>query len=117
MGLILVFVTLLVGLPAAAASDFSPVRRLLDTAVAEGAVAGGSVLVLHRGEVVFEEGFGFAHLKSKTPFRVDTPAVIASISKPLLGTAAFRLAENGKLKLSNPIADYLDEFASPACQP
>jgi CubicO group peptidase (beta-lactamase class C family) len=112
MSRLLYIVVLLFNLTADAAPDFSPVRRLLEEAVADGKVAGGSVLVLHRGEVVFKEGFGFADLKSRTPFRVQTPVVIASISKPLLGTAAFRLSEQGKLNLAAPISEYLPEFAS-----
>lgn len=96
----------------AAAQDFSPVQRLLDDAVNEGKVAGGCLLVLHRGEVVFGEGFGFADLESQTPFRLETPVVIASISKPLLGTAAFRIAEHGGVNLSAPISIYLPEFAN-----
>lgn len=107
---------LLVSLPAPAAPDFAPVRRLLDRATAEGAVAGGSILVLHLGEVVFRDGFGFADLQSKTPFEFDTPAVIASISKPLLGTAAFHLAESGRLNLSIPVSDFIADFDKAALE-
>ena len=106
----LCLIGLILGSPAAA-SDFSQLRRLLKEVVANGTVAGGSVLVLHRGESVFEEGFGFADVKSKTPFRLGTPVVIASISKPLLATAAFRLSEQKKVTLTAPITDYLAEFA------
>ncbi|BDS05636.1 D-alanyl-D-alanine carboxypeptidase [Oceaniferula spumae] len=94
----------------AAEPDFTPVRGLLKRVVAEGKVAGGSVLVLHGGKVVFAEGFGFADRKSKTAFQVNTPVVVASISKPLLGTAAFRLTQKGKLDLSEPVSTYLPEF-------
>ena len=109
---LLFIVALLQGPPASAAPDFSRVRAALNKAVADGTVAGGSVLVLHRGEVVFAKSFGFADIRSKAPFRLDSPVVIASISKPLLGTAAFRLAERGKLNLSVPISKYLPEFES-----
>ena len=90
--------------------DFSAVRSFLDESVANGTVAGGAVLVLHRGDVVFETGFGYADVKDKISFEIDTPAVIASISKPLLGTAAYHLHENGKLKVDVPVSDYLPEF-------
>jgi CubicO group peptidase (beta-lactamase class C family) len=100
----------LASLPAVGAPDFSTVRNLLTEVVDEGKIAGGSVLVMYQGKVVFEEGFGYADLKAKIPFEVDTPAVIASISKPLLGTAAFRLAENGDLDMSQPISEYIPEF-------
>jgi CubicO group peptidase (beta-lactamase class C family) len=107
---IIITLMLFAACPALAAPDFSAVDHLLEELVADGTVAGGSVLVLHHGEVVFETGFGFADLKSERPFRVDTPCVIASISKPLLATAAFRLAEQEKLKLEVPISEYLPEF-------
>jgi len=106
------FIVLLVGIPVVGAADFTPVQKLLDESVADGTVAGGSVLVIHHGKVVFAKGFGFSDIKSKTPFQLDTPAVIASISKPLLGTAAFRLAQQKKLDLSAPITKYLPEFAN-----
>jgi len=83
----------------------------LEEAVAEGTVAGGSVLVLQQGKVIYERGFGFADIESKAPFLVESPAVVASISKPLLGTTAFRLAQEDKLDLSAPISEYLPEFA------
>ena len=107
---------LLVSIPAPAAPDLTPVRSLLDRATAESVVAGGSILVLHRGEVVFRDGFGFADLQSKTPFEFDTPAVIASISKPLLGTAAFHLAESGRLNLSAPVSHFIADFENAALE-
>lgn len=92
--------------------DFAPVLELLAASVADGAVAGGSVVVLHRGETVFQAGFGFADLKTKEPFGVETPGVIASISKPLLGTAVYRLVEAGELDVGIPISRYLPEFGN-----
>lgn len=105
-------ITFLVALSAVAALDFAPVDRLLEKTVSEGEVAGGSVLVLHRGNVVFEKGFGFADLESREPFKVETPVIVASISKPLLGTAAFRLSEKGAVDLTTPISKYIPEFKS-----
>ncbi len=110
MRLFVCLVALWTVFPAAAVADFAPVRRMLRHATTTGVVAGGSILVLHHGEVVLGEGFGFADVVSKSPFTLDTPVVIASISKPLLGTAAFHLAENGKVNLTLPISESLPEF-------
>ncbi len=44
------FATMVVALPATAAPEFGPVRKLLTETVEEGKVAGGSVLVLHKGK-------------------------------------------------------------------
>tara|TARA_R110002049_G_scaffold4601_5_gene32822 strand:- start:1137683 stop:1138843 length:1161 start_codon:yes stop_codon:yes gene_type:complete len=90
--------------------DFGPIREFLERSVDQGVVAGGSVVVLHDGEIVFQSGFGFADLESETPFEVDTPVVVASISKPMLGTTMFRLADVGILDLQTPVAKYLPEF-------
>ena len=112
-----ILATTLPGRHVRAAPDFAPIRQFLEASVSDSTVAGGSLLVLHRGEVVFAEGFGFADLETKTRFQFDTPAIVASISKPLLGTVAFRLAEDGKVNLSSPIANYLPEFEKPMLEP
>lgn len=91
--------------------DFKRVEEFLQTAVDEGTVAGGALLVWHRGDVVLRTGFGFADLKSKTAFRIDTPVIVASISKPILGTALYRLSDAGKLDVGVPVDRYLPEFA------
>ena len=95
---------------APAEPDFTSVRAYLDESVDDGTVAGGAVLVLYRGEVVFETGFGYADIASKKPYQIDTPCVVASISKPLLGTAVFHLAERGEVDLEVPVTKYLPEF-------
>lgn len=98
------------GVRVRAERDGGELRGFLEQAVEEKQVAGGSVLVIHRGEVVFGEGFGYADVATKRAFRLETPVVVASISKPLLGTTAFRLAEKEALDLSVPISEYLPEF-------
>lgn len=112
---ILVFLVIAIGwasgFPAASAERFSSVRDYLDESVQDGVVAGGSVIVFQEGEIVFQTGFGYADIRSKVPFRVDTPVVIASISKPLLGTILYRLAESDELDLAIPISEYLPEFS------
>lgn len=97
--------------PAQDTDKFEAVRSYLDESVKNGKVAGGSVLVAHRGKTIFQTGFGFTDQKTKTPFQVNTPVVIASISKPILGTTLYRLVDEGKLDVSAPITKYLPEFA------
>jgi len=106
----LALLSLATPLLAAAKPDFAPLDAFFEKSVEEGTVAGGSVLILHRGEVVYQKGFGFSDLKPKTPFPADAPVVIASISKPLLATTAFRLVAQDKLDMSKPISDYLEKF-------
>ncbi len=95
----------------ASATDFGEVQEMLDAAVEEGTVAGGTLMIIEEGEVTFNVGFGYADVDSKTSFKTETPVIIASISKPMLGTVAFRLAQQGEVDLNAPITQYLPEFA------
>jgi CubicO group peptidase (beta-lactamase class C family) len=90
--------------------DVSPLRQLLQERVEKQRVAGGAIRLIHLGKVIMDEGFGYADLKTKRPFSKDTPIIIASISKPMLGTAIFRLIDQGKLNPDKPIDAYLPKF-------
>lgn len=73
-------------------------------------IPGGSMMILHRGEVVFREAFGEADLLTKRPFVVDAPCYIASLTKPHTATLLVSLEEKGHLKLDDPVDVYLPEF-------
>lgn len=74
-------------------------------------VAGGVVLVIHRGEQIFSTEFGFENIESGTQFHAESPFAVASISKPLLGTALYRLVDAQQLDVDLPVSEYLPEFA------
>ena len=90
--------------------DFSEVEQFLQDSVDQKKVAGGAVLLIQGDAILFETGFGFSHVNSQKPFTVDTPGVIASISKPMQGTVIFKLVEQGKLEMDRPIDTYLPKF-------
>lgn len=73
-------------------------------------IPGGSLMILHRGEVVLREAFGVADLDSKAPYTIDAPCRIASLTKPHTATLMTMLAERGLLNLDDPIDRYLPEF-------
>jgi CubicO group peptidase (beta-lactamase class C family) len=91
--------------------DLSTIKPFLDEQVKEGKVAGGSVLVYHKGKTIFYEGFGYFDIESQTAFKPDSPVVIASISKPVLGTALHKLSDSGKLDLNAGIDKYFPAIA------
>jgi CubicO group peptidase (beta-lactamase class C family) len=106
----LALISLATPMLAAAKPDFNNLDIFLQKSVEAGTVAGGSVLILHKGKVLYHHGFGFSDLKAKTPFPADAPVIIASISKPILATAAFRLVESKQLDMAAPISKYLESF-------
>ncbi|MDF1812327.1 MAG: serine hydrolase [Verrucomicrobiales bacterium] len=112
---LLLLVLILTGATPCFAKDdkrFASVTSYLEESVANETVAGGSVLVFHKGDIVFQSGFGYADIKSQRPFQIDTPVVVASVSKPLLGTALYRLVDTGRLDVSTPVSKYLAEFSA-----
>lgn len=50
-------------------------REVWRWGIAEKFVAGGAMLIMHRGETVFREAFGVADLATGRPFTVDAPCL------------------------------------------
>jgi N-acyl-D-amino-acid deacylase len=73
---------------------------------------GGTAAVAKDGRLVYARGFGWADEKNKIAMRPDSLMRIASISKPITAAAVLRLAELGRLKLSDPILPYLKKFGA-----
>jgi len=83
---------------------------ILQHAVDQQAIAGCSFLIVHRGEVVFREAFGFADIELERAFTTNELVPIASVSKPVLASVVMALVDQGKLTLDDPVEKYLPEF-------
>ncbi len=70
-------------------------------------IPGMSITVLRDGKVVRESSYGFADLESKTPASRDSVYEIGSISKQFASEAIMLLVEDGKVRLDDPILQYL----------
>ncbi|KAF9910100.1 hypothetical protein EC991_007232 [Linnemannia zychae] len=81
----------------------------LEKARVEGGVHGMSVAILHKGELVFAEGFG---KRNKTdPFTKETVSHLASVTKAFTATAIGELVAEGKMDWDKtPVNKYLPEF-------
>jgi CubicO group peptidase (beta-lactamase class C family) len=73
-------------------------------------VAGGVAAVLHRGEVIHLKGYGAAQREFDVRWTADTRYRLASISKSLVATAVYRLAQQGRLRVDDPIHKFLPDF-------
>lgn len=89
------------------------VQALLDRYVAEGKVPGAAVAVKRKGAALSYLAAGKLAADSNAPFGADTIGRIYSNTKPIVGIATMILIEDGKLKLDQPIAEILPEFANP----
>lgn len=70
----------------------------------------GTVLVLHKGKVIFDESYGFADKENKLAFTDDLPFPIGSITKSMTATAILQLEEKGKLSVSDKLSKYMPDF-------
>ena len=61
----------------------------------------GSVLVLHKGKMIFNKSFGFADKENKVPFTNDLPFPVGSITKSMTAISILQLEEEGKLSVSD----------------
>ena len=74
-------------------------------------IAGAVALVLHRGKPVYlRRGRTRPTSRTHRPMADDTIFRIASMTKPVTSVAVLMLAEEGRLKLTDPVSKFLPEF-------
>jgi uncharacterized protein YbbC (DUF1343 family)/CubicO group peptidase (beta-lactamase class C family) len=108
-----VILALCTELPAQNASALSSVDQIMNAAVSRGTIPGAVVLIGHDGAVVYRKAFGMRSLEpAKEAMTLDTIFDIASMTKCIAtATSVMKLVEEGKVRLNDPAAAYLPEFA------
>src|SRR5437762_9431750 len=72
----------------------------------------GAVLAIARGgRLAYGEAFGWRDREAGAPMTADAIFRVASMTKPITSVAAMMLAEEGRLEIAAPGAQYLPEFA------
>jgi uncharacterized protein YbbC (DUF1343 family)/CubicO group peptidase (beta-lactamase class C family) len=96
-----------------AAPSFAQLDALMQDAVNHGKMPGGVLLVGHNGKVVYRKAFGSRSLEpSREPMTADTIFDLASLTKCVATTSAvMQLVQSGRVRLNDPVAAYLPEFA------
>jgi len=92
---------------------FARVEAVAKQEIAAGHLPGAVVLVGHKGQVIYRRAFGHRAVQPYLyPMKVDTVFDIASVTKVVATTTAImQLAEQGRLRLDDPVAKYWPEFA------
>jgi CubicO group peptidase (beta-lactamase class C family) len=73
-------------------------------------ISGSVTLISRRGQIAYFEAQGFMDIESSKPMSRDAIFPLASMSKPITGVAVLLLAEEGKLRLSDPVSKFIPEF-------
>jgi uncharacterized protein YbbC (DUF1343 family)/CubicO group peptidase (beta-lactamase class C family) len=89
------------------------VDSIIQQAIADGNIPGAVLLVGHNGGVIYRKAYGNRALEPKRlPMTLDTIFDMASLTKVIATTTAvMQLIEQGKVRLNDPVAKYLPEFA------
>lgn len=86
------------------------VGQVLQEAVAAKQIAGGSVILIRKGQVAYFAAAGLQDVEAQAPLTADTIFRIASMTKPITSVAAMLLVDEGKLRVSDPVSKYIPEF-------
>jgi len=83
---------------------------VVDAALAEGRVARAVVLVGRQGERAYARAAGKSDLEGGRDMTLDTIFRASSLTKPMVTAAAPSLAEDGIVRLDDPVTRYLPDF-------
>ena len=89
-------------------TNWEPVNKLMEEAVANKIFPGGVLLVAAADSVVFFEAYGYADIFAKHPIDKETVFDLASLTKPLATTlAVMQLVSQHKLRLDQDLGSVL----------
>lgn len=90
----------------------SRVDRVILESINAGETPGAVLIVTRRGKIVWRKAYGYRQQAPvPIPMTVDTVFDMASVTKPVAtATAVMQLVEAGKIRLSDPVSQYLPDF-------
>ncbi len=97
---------------------FSPERlarvdSFLQSRVDQGNIPHAVSMIIHRGETVHHQAYGWADAEQEETMATDAIFRIASQTKLVTSIAVMMLYEQGHLLLEDPISKYIPAFANP----
>lgn len=81
---------------------------MFQSSVDSGFIAGASVLVVKKGEVLIDKSYGFASLELDVPMPTGASFEIGSVTKQFTSAAILRLMEMGEISLDDDLTQYVD---------
>lgn len=109
----LIILILFIGLNLSAQKeiDYSSLEKYIENAVNSFEVPGIAVGIYKDGEIVMNRGYGHTNTESKQLVNTETIFGIASCSKAFTAACIAILVDDGKIKWSDKVVEYLPEFA------
>ena len=92
----------------------SPLAAAIDKLVKKRGITdetpGVAILVTHGDRVLFQKGYGLAHLEHRAPITPHTLFELASVSKTFTATAILILQERGRLSVDDDVRKHIPEL-------
>jgi CubicO group peptidase (beta-lactamase class C family) len=88
------------------------IEAAMQEMIAKNEISGAVTVVVTKDRLVHLESTGHADVAAKRLMTPDTLFWIASMTKPITGTAILMLQDEGKVHAADPVAKYLPEFAN-----
>ena len=85
-------------------------RPAMERETERGSFPGAVALVARGGEIVHFEAYGHQDAARQQPMDREAIFLLASMTKPIVSTAAMMLVEEGRMKLGDPITAWLPEL-------
>ena len=86
------------------------VAELMQRHIDAQTVSGAVTLVARNGRVAYFRAQGLMDVDTKKPMQKDAIFRIMSMTKPIVGTSVMMMIEDGKVRLTDPVAKFIPEF-------
>ena len=86
------------------------IKKAMADFIAAREISGAVTLVADGNNIFHLSADGLADIENQAPMATDSVFWIASMSKPVTGTAVMMMHEEGKLSVDDPVSKYLPEF-------
>ncbi|TLX75001.1 beta-lactamase family protein [Labilibacter sediminis] len=95
------------------AKTYGKVDSLFISAVNNLEIAGAVALIAHHDSIIYNKAFGYRNIEAGTKIEENDIFRLASMTKALTAVAILQLQEQGKLRVSDYVYEYLPEFKNP----
>ena len=86
------------------------IHQMIQRHIDAGDITGAVTLVARHGQLAWVDAAGIMDLDSKQPMTRASLFRMASMTKPVIGTAMMMMIEEGKVSVTDPVSKFIPEF-------
>jgi len=86
------------------------IHQMIQRHIDAGEITGAVTLVARKGQIAWVDAAGVMDLDTKAPMKRDSLFRMASMTKPVIGTAMMMMVEEGKVSVTDPVSKFIPEF-------